>query len=95
MPNLKEEFRSPFPKEILKLFTPLYPATNQTMKSSIHLLLISLALSLTCTADDYAVVVSKATYMNKDWQPVVAALVKKHGAKVIEHEGSSKRPCRD
>lgn len=57
------------------------------MKSSIHLLLISLALSLTSTADDYAVVVSKATYMDKDWQSVVTALVEKHEAKVIEHDG--------
>ncbi|MBC8325054.1 MAG: hypothetical protein H8E27_05455 [Verrucomicrobia subdivision 3 bacterium] len=57
------------------------------MKSFIHLLLITLALSLTSTADDYAVVVSKATYANKDWQSVVTALVKKHEAKVIEHDG--------
>ena len=56
------------------------------MKSFIYLLLITLALSLTSTADDYTVVVSKATYANKDWQSVVTALVKKHEAKVIEYD---------
>ena len=31
----------------------------------------------------YAVVVSKSTYENADWKPVVEALVKKHDGKVI------------
>ncbi|HJO53053.1 MAG TPA: hypothetical protein QF373_01020, partial [Verrucomicrobiota bacterium] len=39
-------------------------------------------------AKDYVVVVSMATHANKDWKPVVSALVKKHQAKVIIYEGN-------
>ena len=38
-------------------------------------------------AGGYVVVVSKATHANPDWNRVVAALVKKHAAKVLEFEG--------
>ena len=55
-------------------------------------LILILAVALTSSnfcfaANDYAVVVSKATHADKNWKPVVTALVKKHGAKVIEFEG--------
>ncbi|HIG82259.1 MAG TPA: hypothetical protein EYQ62_11585, partial [Verrucomicrobiales bacterium] len=62
-----------------------------------HKLILSLAVALVSSnfchaapakaANDYAVVVSKATHADKNWKPVVAALVKKHGAKVIEFDG--------
>ena len=58
-----------------------------------HKLIITLAMAMASSnfcfaANDYAVVVSKATYADKDWKPVVTALVKKHGANVIEFEGN-------
>ena len=58
-------------------------------KKLILTLAIALASSNLCFAKaDYAVVVSKATHADKDWKLVVNALVKKHGAKVIEFEGN-------
>ena len=58
-----------------------------------HKLILTLAMAMASSnfcfaANDYAVVVSKATHADKDWKPVVTALVKKHGAKVIEFEGN-------
>ena len=54
------------------------------------ILTLALVSLVPCFADakDYAVVVSKATHANKDWEPVVNALVKKYKAKVIEFEGN-------
>ena len=59
------------------------------MKNNLILILaVALTSSNFCfAANDYAVVVSKVTHANKNWKPVVTALVKKHGAKVIEFEG--------
>ena len=54
-------------------------------RTLIHVLCLVLAAPV--LAGEYAVVVSKATRADKDWQPVVAALVKKHEAIVIEHDG--------
>ena len=58
-----------------------------------HKLILTLAMAMASSnfcfaANDYAVVVSKATHADKDWKPVVTALVEKHGAKVIEFEGN-------
>lgn len=64
------------------------------MKSYIQTGILALALAtlaLAVNANDYAVVVSKATQADKDWAPVVQALVKKHDAKVITHEGDVTR----
>ena len=61
------------------------------MKTSILTGMLALALAstvLAVEAVDYAVVVSKATQADKDWAPVVKALVKKHAAKVITHGGA-------
>ena len=55
------------------------------MKTSIQTGILALALATTAMAvnsNDYAVVVSKATQSDKEWAPVVKALVKKHDAKV-------------
>ncbi len=61
-----------------------------------HKLILTLAMALAssnfCFAAkaakaNYAVVVSKATHADKNWKPVVTALVNKHGAKVIEFDG--------
>ena len=57
-------------------------------KKLILTLAMALASSNLCyAANVYTVVVSKATHADKDWKPVVAALVKKHEAKVVEFEG--------
>ena len=44
--------------------------------------------SVASAASDYAVIVSKSTHSEPDWQPVVEALRKKHDGIVIEFEGS-------
>ena len=55
------------------------------MKNRLILTLVLMSLvPVFAGAKDYAVVVSKATHANKNWKPVVNALVKKHKAKVIE-----------
>ena len=60
------------------------------MKKHIQTFILVLALASTAMAvkaGDYAVVVSQATQADKDWAPVVGALMKKHDAKVITYGG--------
>ena len=45
-----------------------------------------MTLATSSLAGDYAVVVSQATRANKEWRPVVQALIEKHEAKVIEYD---------
>ena len=57
------------------------------MKTYIQTGILALTLATSALAGDYAVVVSQATRANKDWRPVVQALIEKHDAKLITHKG--------
>lgn len=57
------------------------------MRTYIQTGILALTLATSALAGDYAVVVSQATRANKDWRPVVQALIEKHDAKLITHKG--------
>ena len=57
------------------------------MRTYIQTGILALTLATSALAGDYAVVVSQATRVNKDWRPVVQALIEKHDAKLITHKG--------
>jgi zinc protease len=66
----------------------MHAAYRWILISTVALVLLPLSQSM-LSAADYAVVVSKATHGDTAWRQVVDALVKKHGATVIQYQNTA------